>query len=71
MIEAINKLIAWKTYRDRLAVFLLTILFGILIADSIGVLDVSKWGYAFLSAIITLVVQFYFRKVPEQEKKQP
>ncbi len=69
MIEALNKLIGWKTYRDRLTPFLLTVLFGIVIADSAKAIDIGKWGYAALFSIIVLVVNFYFRKIPDSEKK--
>lgn len=30
--------------------------------DAIGILDISKFGYAAIGAWATLVLQFYFRK---------
>lgn len=69
MIEALNKLIGWKTYRDRLTPFLFVILFGIVVVDSLGAIDVGKWGYAAIFSLIVLIVNFYFRKVPDSEKK--
>ena len=36
---------------------------GIMIVlDGAGIIDVGKWGYAAFFSIITLIIQFYFRK---------
>ena len=34
-----------------------------IILDGASVIDVGKWGYAAFFSIITLIIQFYFRKV--------
>ena len=57
-----NKFFGWKTFNDRIALYILSILFGIIIADGAGAINVEKWGYAFLGAMITVILQFYFRK---------
>ena len=33
-----------------------------IILDGAGIIDVGKWGYAAFFSIITLIIQFYFRK---------
>jgi len=52
----------WKTFRDRLTIILLIILFGVLIADSRGLIDITKWGYAAVGSWIALIINFYYRK---------
>ena len=69
VIDGLNRLIGWKTYRDRLALFLFIILFGLVIADSRGVINIEKWGYAAFGGYIAWLIMFYFRKVPDSEKK--
>ena len=38
-----------------------------IILDGAAVIDVGKWGYAAFFSIITLIIQFYFRKAGENK----
>lgn len=40
----------------------------LLYMDATSQADIGKFGYAGISAWVTLVLQFYFRKNPTQEK---
>jgi hypothetical protein len=44
------------------------ILFGVLIADSRGTINIEKWGYAAVGAWIALIINFYYRKNWPEEK---
>jgi len=35
---------------------------SVIILDGLGVIDIGKWGYAAFFSLITLIIQFYFRK---------
>jgi len=39
----------------------------IIILDGAGIIDIGKWGYAAFFSIITLIIQFYFRKAGESK----
>jgi len=56
----------WKTFNDRLAVFLILLLPGLWIANQWISLPAEVNGA--LIATWTLVIQYYFRKKPEEKK---
>jgi hypothetical protein len=56
----------WKTFNDRLAVFLILLLPGLWIINRWITLPAEVNGA--LIATWTLVIQYYFRKKPEEKK---
>ena len=58
------------TERYKLAWFTLASVFTLVGLDGAGIIDISKFGYAGIGGIITLVLQYYFRKKPSADKPQ-
>ena len=55
--------------RERVIFGLPTLLFcfAVIIMDSRGIIDVGKWGYSFIGAILMLLLNFYYRKATTEE----
>jgi len=55
---------------ERIFVGIVTLIFcfALIFADAEGYINISKFGYAGLGSWITLVVNFYFRKQPTNDK---
>ena len=45
--------------------------FAVILLDSKGTIDVGKWGYAFIASLITLIINFYYRKTTKAEETLP
>ena len=43
--------------------------FALIFADAEGSINIGKFGYAGIGSWVTLIIQFYFRKQPNEEKK--
>jgi len=46
----------------------LLFVFALIFLDSMGIIDVGKWGYSFFGAIIMLILNFYYRKTTKAEE---
>jgi len=40
---------------------------GMITADTVGVIDVEPFGYAFFGGLIALFVNYFFRKSPPEQ----
>ena len=40
---------------------------AVIILDSMGIISVAKFGYAFFGSIISIFLTYYFRKSPPKE----
>jgi len=56
--------------RERFIFGMPTLLFcfAVILLDSRGVIDVGKWGYAFIASLITVIINFYYRKTTKAEE---
>ena len=55
-----------KKYRMQLIFGLPILVFaiGCIVADSLGYMNVEKFGYAFFGSIISIFINYFFRKSP-------
>lgn len=58
-----------KKYRMQLIFGLPVLLWtmGMITIDALGIIDVEPFGYAFFGGLITLFVNYFFRKSPPAE----
>jgi len=60
-----------KVNWERIMVGIVTLIFcfALIFADAEGSINIGKFGYAGIGSWVTLIIQFYFRKQPNEEKK--
>ena len=60
-----------KKYRMQLIFGLPILIFAIvcITLDSRGIINVEKFGYAFFGSIISLFLNYFFRKSPPEEAR--
>lgn len=54
--------------RFAMGMMWLSVTAAIIILDGLGIIDIGKWGYGGLLTLVTLIIQFYFRRASKGEE---